>query len=237
MASAADAERDQSYFLFDTTREQLDFLRFPLGDLPKPAVRQAATALGLAVADKPDSQDICFVPEGRYSTLIDKLRPHAAGAGEIVHLDGRILGAHDGVSRYTVGQRRGLKVAVGEPLFVVALEPALKRVVVGPREALLTAELVLKETNWLGEGATLVEAAARGLQVLAQVDRPARPWPAAWRCATDRPCSCSIAPRKASPPGRPASSMRRTLPHGSLGAASSPRPGEPSRRRLSHEAQ
>jgi tRNA-uridine 2-sulfurtransferase len=164
-----DPARDQSYFLFATTREQLADLRFPLGGLPKPLVREAAGALGLAVADKPDSQDICFVPEGRYATLIDKLRPDAAGEGDILHMDGRVLGRHSGVSRYTVGQRRGLNVAVGEPLFVVRLEPERKQVVVGPREALLTAALRLKETNWLGEAASLDAAAREGLPVLARV--------------------------------------------------------------------
>ena len=174
---ARDPARDQSYFLFATTREQLAYLRFPLGDLPKPDVRAAAGALGLSVATKPDSQDICFVPEGRYSTLIDKLRPHAAGEGEIVHMDGRVLGTHDGVSRYTVGQRRGLNVAVGEPLFVVRLEPEAKRVVVGPREALLTRSLTLKETNWLGDQPTIEAAATDGLPVLARVRSTRDPVP------------------------------------------------------------
>ncbi len=175
---ATDAARDQSYFLFATTREQLDYLRFPLGGLPKSAVREAAHQVGLAVAAKPDSQDICFVPDGRYSTLIDKLRPDAAGAGEIVHLDGRVLGRHQGVSRYTVGQRRGLKVALGDPLFVVGLDPAARRVVVGPREALLTRALRLKESNWLGDGATLEEAAAGRAAVLARVRSTRDPVPA-----------------------------------------------------------
>ena len=148
---AADATRDQSYFLFATTREQLDFLRFPLGGLPKPEVRAAAAELGLAVADKPDSQDICFVPEGRYTTVIDRLRPHGAVPGDIVHMDGRVLGRHEGVTRYTVGQRRGLNVAVGDPLFVVKLDADERQVIVGPREALLTRALTLKETNWLGD--------------------------------------------------------------------------------------
>ena len=174
----ADPARDQSYFLFATTRGQLDFLRFPLGALPKPAVRAAAAALGLAVADKPDSQDICFVPEGRYSTLIDRLRPGAAGQGEIVHLDGRTLGLHPGVSRYTVGQRRGLNVAVGEPLFVVALDPARKRVVVGPREALLTRALSMKETNWLCDAPGLEAGAAEALEVSVQVRSTRDPAPA-----------------------------------------------------------
>jgi tRNA-specific 2-thiouridylase len=175
---AADPSRDQSYFLFATTREQLAYLRFPLGDLPKREVREVAAELGLSVAAKPDSQDICFVPEGRYSTLIDRLRPDAAGAGEIVHLDGRVLGRHDGVSRFTVGQRRGLNVAVGEPLFVVKLDPAAKRVIVGPREALLTASLRLKETNWLGDQPTIEAAAAEGPAVLARVRSTRDPAPA-----------------------------------------------------------
>jgi tRNA-specific 2-thiouridylase len=175
---AVDPSRDQSYFLFATTAEQLAYLRFPLGDLPKVEVRAAASALGLSVADKPDSQDICFVPEGKYSTLIDKLRPHAAGAGEIVHLDGRVLGRHEGVSRYTVGQRRGLNVAVGDPLFVVKLDPAAKRVIVGPREALLTRALTLSEINWLGDQPSLEAAAELGLPVLARVRSTRDPAPA-----------------------------------------------------------
>ena len=166
---AADPARDQSYFLFATTREQLDFLRFPLGGLPKPAVRKVAAELGLAVADKPDSQDICFVPEGRYTTIVDRLRPQGALPGDIVHLDGRVLGRHEGITRYTVGQRRGLNVAVGEPLFVVRLDAERREVIVGPREALLTDSLELKETNWLGDEATIQEAAALGRQVLARV--------------------------------------------------------------------
>jgi tRNA-specific 2-thiouridylase len=166
---AADPARDQSYFLFATTAEQLDFLRFPLGGLPKPAVRAAAAELGLAVADKPDSQDICFVPEGRYTTVIDRLRPHGAEPGDIVHLDGRVLGRHEGVTRYTIGQRRGLNVAVGDPLFVVRIDADRRQVVVGPREALLTRALTLKETNWLGEGASLAAACDAGRPVLARV--------------------------------------------------------------------
>lgn len=175
---AVDQSRDQSYFLFATTRDQLAYLRFPLGDLPKPVVRALAADLGLAAATKPDSQDICFVPEGKYSTLIDKLRPDAAGAGEIVHLDGRVLGRHAGVTRYTVGQRRGLNVAVGDPLFVVRIEPDAKRIVVGPREALLTRALSLKETNWLGDHPSLEAAAANQISVLARVRSTRDPAPA-----------------------------------------------------------
>jgi tRNA-specific 2-thiouridylase len=166
---AVDPARDQSYFLFATTREQLDFVRFPLGGLEKPQVRAEAAALGLQVADKPDSQDICFVPEGKYTTIIDRLRPHGAEAGDIVHLDGRVLGRHEGVTRYTVGQRRGLNIAVGEPLFVVKLDADRRRVIVGPREALLTAALALKEVNWLGDQESLDAAARQGQPVLARV--------------------------------------------------------------------
>ena len=175
---AADPARDQSYFLFATTREQLQFLRFPLGGLPKPEVRRTAAALGLAVADKPDSQDICFVPEGRYTTIVDRLRPYGAVPGDIVHLDGRILGRHEGITRYTVGQRRGLNVAVGDPLFVVRLDADKREVIVGPREALLTRALTLKETNWLGDQPTLDDAAREELPVLARVRSTRDPLPA-----------------------------------------------------------
>lgn len=174
---AIDPARDQSYFLFATTQDQLDYVRFPLGGLPKPQVRAIAADLGLAVAEKPDSQDICFVPEGRYVTLIDKLRPQGAVPGDIVHLDGRVLGQHEGVSRYTVGQRRGLAVAVGEPLFVVKIDADRRQVIVGPREALLTGALVLKETNWLGDQASIRDAALEGQAVLARVRSTREPRP------------------------------------------------------------
>jgi tRNA-specific 2-thiouridylase len=124
-----------------------------------------AGELGLAAADKPDSQDICFVPEGRYTTVIDRLRPQGAEPGDIVHLDGRVLGRHEGVTRYTIGQRRGLNVAVGDPLFVVKIDADRRQVVVGPREALLTRSLTLKETNWLGEGDDMADAAGRPVLV------------------------------------------------------------------------
>jgi tRNA-specific 2-thiouridylase len=175
---AADPSRDQSYFLFATTREQLDFLRFPLGAMPKTEVRQVAAELGMKVASKPDSQDICFVPEGRYTTIVDKLRPHGAVPGDIVHLDGRVLGRHEGITRYTVGQRRGLNVAVGEPLFVVRLNADRREVIVGPREALLTRSLMLKETNWLGDEPTLDAAAEAEVAVLARVRSTRPPSPA-----------------------------------------------------------
>jgi tRNA-specific 2-thiouridylase len=166
---AADPARDQSYFLFATTPDQLDFVRFPLGGLAKPAVRTLAAELGLSVADKPDSQDICFVPEGKYTTVIDRLRPQGAIPGEIVHIDGRVLGRHEGVTRYTVGQRRGLNVAVGDPLFVVRLDAEARQVVVGPREALLARSLSLKQTNWLGDQPSLPDAARDAQPVLARV--------------------------------------------------------------------
>jgi tRNA-specific 2-thiouridylase len=174
---AADANRDQSYFLFATTAEQLDYLRFPLGGLPKPAVRAAAADLGLAVADKPDSQDICFVPEGRYTTIIDRLRPHGAEAGDIVHLDGRTLGRHEGVTRYTIGQRRGLNVAVGDPLFVVRIDADQRQVVVGPREALLTSALTFGERSWIGGAGGIEAACEAGRPVLARVRSTREPAP------------------------------------------------------------
>jgi tRNA-specific 2-thiouridylase len=170
---ARDASRDQSYFLFATTREQLAFLRFPLGDLPKTEVRELAEKFSLPVAAKPDSQDICFVPEGSYAKVVEKLRPGSGRAGEIQHIDGRVLGEHEGVINYTIGQRRGLGVATGEPLFVVKIDAPKRRVLVGPREALMTRGLLLEELNWLGQGS--LEAAARdGVRVLIRV-RSTRP--------------------------------------------------------------
>lgn len=147
----ADLDRDQSYFLFATTQEQLDFLRFPLGGLPKSEVRELARKYGLAIADKPDSQDICFVPNGNYADVIRKLRPNAAEPGKIVHMDGRVLGSHDGIIHFTIGQRRGIGVATGEPLYVVRLDADQRRVVVGPREALATRKIYLREVNWIGD--------------------------------------------------------------------------------------
>ncbi len=149
---AADPARDQSYFLFATTREQLDFLRFPLGDLPKPAVREIARELALVVADKPDSQDICFVPDGDYARVVKKVRPEAAIAGEIVDRDGQMLGTHGGLIHFTVGQRRGLEIGgQPEPLYVLRLEPETQRVVVGPKRALAVRAARLSGVNWLGE--------------------------------------------------------------------------------------
>jgi tRNA-uridine 2-sulfurtransferase len=157
MFRARDAERDQSYFLFATTREQLSLVRFPLGDLAKPEVRALARRFALPVADKHDSQDICFVPSGRYSDVIERLRPGAAEPGDIVDVTGRVLGRHNGIIHFTVGQRRGLGIAAGSPLYVVRLDAASRRVVVGPREALITRRLALRDVNWLGDGS--IEAA------------------------------------------------------------------------------
>jgi tRNA-specific 2-thiouridylase len=154
---ARDSERDQSYFLFATTRAQLEPLRFPLGERSKAETRALARRFGLQVADKEDSQDICFVPSGRYSEVIARLRPGAAGPGDIVDLDGNALGRHDGIIHFTVGQRRGLRIATGKPLYVVRLDAAARRVVVGPREALRTSALSLRDVNWLGDG-TIEEA-------------------------------------------------------------------------------
>ncbi|MEM6904924.1 MAG: tRNA 2-thiouridine(34) synthase MnmA, partial [Pseudomonadota bacterium] len=148
---AADPARDQSYFLFATTQAQLDYLRFPLGHLQSKAeTRALAEKHGLPVADKPDSQDICFVPSGNYASVIEKLRPGAAEPGDIVDLSGAVLGRHEGVINYTVGQRRGLGIGGGGPLYVIRLQPAERRVVVGPREALATRRIPIREVNWLG---------------------------------------------------------------------------------------
>jgi len=145
----SDPRRDQSYFLYTTTREQLDFLRFPLGDLEKPAVRAIAAELDLAVAEKPDSQDLCFVPNGDYASVVSRLRPMAAEPGEIVHVNGQVLGRHAGVIHFTVGQRKGLGIAHPEPLYVVRIEAGQRRVIVGPKAALAQNILRLTDLNWL----------------------------------------------------------------------------------------
>jgi tRNA-specific 2-thiouridylase len=180
-----DLGRDQSYFLFATTQEQLDFLRFPLGDLGKDETRELARQLGLAVADKHDSQDICFVPQGRYTDVVEKLRPEAVRPGDIVHIDGRVLGRHDGVMRYTVGQRRGLGIAAGEPLFVVRLDAPSAQVIVGPREALATRSVQLRDFNWLGDGDP-AEIGDEGLPVCARVRSTRPPAAATLRCQEGR---------------------------------------------------
>jgi tRNA-specific 2-thiouridylase len=149
---ARDSERDQSYFLFATTPEQLDPLRFPLGERSKAETRDLARRFALPVADKHDSQDICFVPSGRYAQVIERLRPGAAEPGDIVDIEGSVLGRHDGIIHFTVGQRRGLRVATGHPLYVVRLDAVTRRVVVGPREALRISTMRLRDVNWLGDG-------------------------------------------------------------------------------------
>ena len=150
MRRPVDEKRDQSYFLFSTTPEQLSFLRFPLAYLTKNEIREFAAKLALPVADKPDSQDICFVPNGDYATVIERLRPDCSLPGEIVDMDGNILGQHQGVLHYTVGQRRGLGVAIGEPLYVVHIDADKRQVIVGPKDALARRTVMLDEVNWLG---------------------------------------------------------------------------------------
>jgi tRNA-specific 2-thiouridylase len=167
---AADAAKDQSYFLFATTPDQLAFARFPVGGLGKAATRAHARRLGLPVADKPDSQDICFVPAGRYTGVVARLRPGALEPGEIVHVDGRTLGRHSGTGGFTVGQRRGLNVADGERLYVVGIDAAARRVVVGPREAGLCAEVELAGANWLAP-----RPGERVLEVKLRYNEPAVP--------------------------------------------------------------
>ncbi|NVJ96004.1 MAG: tRNA 2-thiouridine(34) synthase MnmA [Marivivens sp.] len=181
---AADANRDQSYFLFSTTPEQLDYLRFPLGHLPsKDATRALATKYGLAVADKPDSQDICFVPNGNYASVIEKLRPGAAEPGKIVDMDGNVLGEHRGVIHYTIGQRRGLGIGgLADPLYVVKLDVDNRQVVVGPKELLATRRVPIREINWLGDGA-FTDVAEREISVKVRSTRP--PAPAILRAISD----------------------------------------------------
>src|SRR5215471_18433044 len=178
LTCAADADRDQSYFLFATTREQLEYLRFPLGDMTKPQVRDLARRFGLTVADKHDSQDICFVPTGRYTDIISRLKPNAMEPGDIVDLGGRVLGRHQGIAHFTVGQRKGLGIASGSPLYVVRLEAASRRVVVGPREALRTSRIRLRDVNWLGDR-TIDEAVSDHREIYVKI-RSTRAPQAAW---------------------------------------------------------
>ena len=182
---AIDPGRDQSYFLFATTREQLEFLRFPLGGLTKPETRALAERHGLEVAAKPDSQDICFVPNGSYADVVAKLRPGSVEPGDIVHVDGRVLGRHRGVVHYTVGQRKGLGIGgirgEEEPLFVVRLEPGQRRVVVGPRRELARSAVTIREVNWLGPDL----APGEGLEVEVKLRSAQPPAPAVWRLGPD----------------------------------------------------
>ncbi|MGX9391833.1 tRNA 2-thiouridine(34) synthase MnmA [Nitrobacteraceae bacterium UC4446_H13] len=183
LVCAADADRDQSYFLFATTREQLTHLRFPLGDMTKPQVRELARRFELPVAEKHDSQDICFVPTGRYTDIVERLKPNAMEPGDIVDLAGRVLGRHHGIAHFTVGQRRGLGIAASAPLFVVRLDVATRRVVVGPREALRMHRIRLRDVNWIGDG-TLDQAAAQEREIFVRV-RSTRAPQAAWLRAVD----------------------------------------------------
>ncbi len=216
-----DTDRDQSYFLFATTQEQIDYLRFPLGGMPKPAVRAVAERMGLTVANKADSQDICFVPQGKYSDIIARLKPNAASPGDIVHIDGRVLGRHDGILRFTIGQRRGIGIASGEPLYVVHIDAERARVVVGPREALETHKIYLRSVNWLGDGALAGRSGRRARAVRqGALDAPA----AAGRCcstAAARPGSSSAKANPASRPARPACSIPTTAPRRACSAAAS----------------
>jgi tRNA-specific 2-thiouridylase len=179
---AHDPDRDQSYFLYATTQDQMDILRFPLGSMPKSQTRALARYFDLTVAEKADSQDICFVPQGRYTDLIEKLRPEARNQGEIVHVDGRVLGYHQGVIDFTVGQRKGLGLAVGDPLYVLRLDAAQARVIVGPREALATSLIRLRDVNWLGTG-ELTELPVTGVPIAVRVrsSRPPQPATLFWR--------------------------------------------------------
>jgi tRNA-uridine 2-sulfurtransferase len=181
---ARETERDQSYFLFATTPAQLDLLRFPLGDRTKAETRELARRFGLTVADKQDSQDICFVPTGHYAEVIERLRPGAAGPGEIVDGEGRVLGEHDGIIHFTVGQRRGLGIATGAPLYVVRLDAATRRVVVGPRESLRTSRIRLRDINWLGDG-TIERAVEHHPEVFVKVRSTRPPQPAWLRTGAD----------------------------------------------------
>jgi tRNA-specific 2-thiouridylase len=176
---AREEERDQSYFLFGTTREQLDILRFPLGERTKAETRELARKFSLAVADKHDSQDICFVPSGHYVDVIERLKPGAAESGDIVDLDGKVLGAHSGIIHFTVGQRRGLGLATGAPLYVVRLDAERRRVVVGPREALRMSRIALRDVNWLGDVGLDETLADDRREVFVKV-RSTRPPQAGW---------------------------------------------------------
>ena len=197
---AADANRDQSYFLFSTTQDQLDFLRFPLGGLASKAeTRALAAEYGLSVADKPDSQDICFVPDGNYASVIEKLRPGAADPGEIVDMDGNVLGSHRGVIHYTIGQRRGLGIGgLGDPLYVVRLEPATRRVIVGPKELLATKIVPVTEVNWLGDAPFEGE-----IQISARIRSTRPPRPAILRVTGPRRAEVELlAPEEGVSPGQ-----------------------------------
>ncbi len=198
---AADPDRDQSYFLFATTREQLELLRFPLGDSPKSAVRDLAREFGLAVADKPDSQDICFVPSGRYTDVIARMAPDSVLPGDIVHADGRVMGRHSGLMRYTVGQRRGLGLSQttetgAEPLYVLRLDAKRNEVIVGPREALATSAVHLRDVNWIGEG-DLAALPDEGVEIAVRLRSTRPPAPALLRRDADGRAVVELATQEA----------------------------------------
>jgi tRNA-specific 2-thiouridylase len=176
---AREEERDQSYFLFATTHEQLGLLRFPLGERTKAETRELARRFGLPVADKHDSQDICFVPSGKYTDIIERLKPGAAEPGDIVDLHGKVLGHHSGIIHFTVGQRRGLGLSTGTPLYVVGLDAASRRVIVGPRDGLRTTRIHLRDVNWIGEGSLDAALCAGWHEVFVKV-RSTRPPQPAW---------------------------------------------------------
>ncbi len=200
---AADPRRDQSYFLFTTNREQLSYLRFPLGHLASKAdTRALAAEFGLGVADKPDSQDICFVPSGNYAAVIEKLRPGAADPGEIVDLGGNVVGQHAGVIHYTVGQRRGLGIGGGKPLYVIRLDPEARHVVVGPREALATSTIAVSGVNWIGD-ADFGAAPANGWETLVKVRSTRPPAPALIRPTSSTRAKVELAtPEEGVAPGQ-----------------------------------
>jgi tRNA-uridine 2-sulfurtransferase len=186
---AKDADRDQSYFLFATTAAQLADVRFPLGDMTKLETRELARRFGLSVADKHDSQDICFVPTGRYTDVIERLKPQAVEPGEIVDLSGRTLGRHEGIVNFTVGQRRGLGIAAAEPLYVLRLDAKMHRVVVGPRQALRTRGITLREVNWIGDGTLPGADQRREVFVKVRSTRPPQP---AWLRQVDGVCEVEL---------------------------------------------
>ncbi|MBX9682400.1 MAG: tRNA 2-thiouridine(34) synthase MnmA [Hyphomicrobium sp.] len=191
LARALDTDRDQSYFLFGITADQLASLRFPLGGLRKAEVRELARSFNIAIADKADSQDICFVPTGRYTDVIERLKPGALDGGDIVHIDGRVLGRHNGIIHYTVGQRKGLKIPAADPLFVVRLDAARNQVIIGPRSALTTTGLMLRNTNWLGEK-PLLEVAADGLDLYVRMRSSQSPRAAILHAEADGVCRVEL---------------------------------------------
>jgi tRNA-uridine 2-sulfurtransferase len=202
LVRAADPDRDQSYFLYATTQEQLDLLRFPLGHLAsKEETRVLARKYGLEVAEKSDSQDICFVPDGRYAELVQKLRPDAAEPGDIVHLDGRVLGRHAGVIGFTIGQRKGLGIAAADPLYVLRIDAAAKQIIVGPREALATHFMRLREVNWLGDVAP-ESWPVGGIEIAARVRSSRTPKPGFLRRDTQGYCVELSASEEAIAPGQ-----------------------------------